>query len=79
MARTVPLKWLRVLDKMRDEAASRRCVLINKMVGSKESDVYDIASRCGLPHKGQTLEEEVLVMLEYFHTLGAVLLDDVVA
>ena len=70
----VPLKWLRVLDKLRAEAKSRRRLLMKKdPATSDESDVYDMASLCGLPHRGQTLETEVPVMLEYFHTLGAVL------
>ena len=70
----VPLKWLRVLDKMRAEAKSRRLLLMRKDAAtSGESDVYDMASLCGLPHTGQTLETEVPVMLKYFHTLGAVL------
>ena len=64
----VPPGWLKVYDELR-----RRPSMKPPQQHLPLSEVVSIAAQCGLPHRGLQLEHEVHAMLEFFHSLGAVL------
>ena len=61
----VPLSRLRVYDELRLVAASDSCVQLGTAL--------EIAERCGMPHRGFVMEEELPAKLRYFHSLNALL------
>jgi hypothetical protein len=65
MQQRVPLPWLRVYDELRRVAKSRRRMQL--------SEVREVAAGQGLPHTGFTLDQELSVLLSFFHSLNAVL------
>jgi serine/threonine protein kinase/GTPase SAR1 family protein len=66
----VPLQWLRVFDALMLE--KEQCDMPFKFL----TDVEQIASGCGLPFCGLSLQEEVLRMLKYFNDLGLLMYHD---
>jgi serine/threonine protein kinase/GTPase SAR1 family protein len=66
----VPLQWLRVFDALMLE--KEQCDVPFKFL----TDVEQIASDCGLPFCGLSLQEEVLRMLKYFNDLGLLMYRD---
>jgi GTPase SAR1 family protein len=66
----VPLQWLRVFDALMLE--KEQCDVPFKYL----TDVEQIASDCGLPFCGLSLQEEVLRMLKYFNDLGLLMHHD---
>ena len=66
----VPLQWLRVFDALMLE--KEQCDMPFKFL----TDVEQIASDCGLPFCGLSLQEEVLRMLKYFNDLGLLMYHD---
>jgi hypothetical protein len=71
MSQLVPLLWLRVYDELRrlsrgcEEGVIQRHVTLDA--------VRQLAVDCGMPHPGLTIEDELPVMLHFFHDLNAVL------
>jgi len=66
----VPLQWLRAFDALMFE--KEQCDVPFKHL----MDVEQIASDCGLPFCGLSLQEEVLRMLKYFNDLGLLMHHD---
>ena len=61
MKLTLPAAWLRVLDALKKR--KERCVLLE--------EVRSVAQRHGLPSADVPLEEELAVMLTFFHSRNA--------
>ena len=61
----VRLEWLRVLDELRAASERQPYLALER--------VMNIATRCGLPQEGVSLEHEVSSMLCFFHGFNAVL------
>ena len=60
-----PLLWLRVYDEFRSVSAVHSCMQLDR--------AKEVAERCGMPHAGFTMEEELPAMLRCFHSLNALL------
>jgi len=65
MRQRVPLAWLQVYDALRRLSSRQRHASLGK--------VRELAEAHGMPHRGLTLEQEVASMLQFFHSLNAVL------
>ncbi|CAK0831290.1 unnamed protein product [Prorocentrum cordatum] len=65
MRQRVPLAWLQVYDALRRLSERQRHVPLGR--------VRELAEAHGMPHRGLTLEQEVASMLQFFHSLNAVL------
>lgn len=61
----IPLLWLRVYEELLALGGSTRCVELQR--------VQQLALQCGMPHAGLTLDQELPAMLNFFHSLSAVL------
>ena len=70
MQRRVPTAWVRVYDELRDRLTSRKQQLLPL------AEATSIAAQCGMGHghgHGLTLEQEVRALLQFLHSIGAVL------
>ena len=65
----MPLPWLGVYDEIRSVAHRKRKISLDEL--------STLAQKYGLPHPGYTLEQEMGALLQYFHSLNAVLWYDV--
>mgnify|MGYP002042745096 FL=1 len=78
MQRRVPAAWVRAFDELRhrldgQEADGRGGEQQQKQQLISLAEVSSIAAQCGLPTVVSTLEREVRMLLQFLHSIGAVL------